>query len=78
MIVVGPTDSGKSSISKTLLGWAVRQNRKPVFVDLDLGQNSLTIPGAIAATIVSKPVDPVECIPLTDHLVYFYGHVTPR
>ncbi|TKY50607.1 CLP1-like protein [Spatholobus suberectus] len=36
VIVVGPTDSGK-----TKQGW------KPTFVDLDIGQGSITIPGCI-------------------------------
>lgn len=77
VIVVGPTDSGKSSLTKMLLGWATRQGWKPTFVDLDLGQGSLTIPGTLAATPVDVPVDPVEGIPLEAPLVYFYGHSTP-
>lgn len=77
VIVVGPTDSGKSTLSRMLLSWAAKQGWKPTFVDLDIGQGSITIPGCIAATPVELPIDPVEGIPLEMPLVYFYGHTTP-
>uniref|UniRef100_A0A1D1YGZ7 Protein CLP1 homolog n=1 Tax=Anthurium amnicola TaxID=1678845 RepID=A0A1D1YGZ7_9ARAE len=77
VIVVGPTDSGKSSLCKMLLSWACKQSWKPTFVDLDIGQGSITIPGCIAATPVEMPIDPVEGIPLEMPIVYFYGNATP-
>lgn len=77
-MVVGPTDSGKSSLSKMLLSWAAKQGWKPTFIDLDIGQGSITIPGCIAATPIEMPIDPVEGIPLEMPLVYFFGHTTPR
>lgn len=78
MIVVGPTDSGKSTLSRMLLSWAAKQGWKPTFVDLDIGQGSITAPGCIAATPIEMPIDPVEGIPLDIPLVYFFGHATPR
>lgn len=78
VIVVGPTDSGKSTLSRMLLSWAAKQGSKPTFVDLDIGQGSITIPGCIAATPIEMPIDPVEGITLDMPLVYFYGHTTPR
>ncbi|KAH1038547.1 hypothetical protein J1N35_040290 [Gossypium stocksii] len=77
VIVVGPTDSGKSTLSRMLLSWAAKQGWKPTFVDLDIGQGSITVPGCIAATPIELPIDPVEGIPLEMPLVYFYGHTTP-
>ncbi|KAG9451736.1 hypothetical protein H6P81_004640 [Aristolochia fimbriata] len=77
VIVVGPTDSGKSSLSRMLLSWAAKQNWKPTFVDLDIGQGSITTPGCIAATPIEMPIDPVEGIPLEMPIVHFFGHVTP-
>lgn len=78
VIVVGPTDSGKSSLSKMLLSWAAKQGWKPTYVDLDIGQGSITIPGCIGATPIEMPIDPVEGIPLDMPLVYFFGQTTPR
>ncbi|KAL9263448.1 CLP1-like protein [Drosera capensis] len=77
VIDVGPTDSGKSTLSRMLLSWAAKQGWKPTYVDLDIGQGSLTIPGCIAATPIELPIDPVEGIPLEMPLVYYYGHATP-
>ncbi|KAK9107758.1 hypothetical protein Syun_023769 [Stephania yunnanensis] len=77
VIVVGPTDSGKSTLSKMLLSWAAKQGWKPTFVDLDIGQGSITIPGCIAATPIEMPIDSVEGLPLEMALVYYFGHTTP-
>ncbi|CAN1153101.1 Protein CLP1 homolog [Linum perenne] len=77
VIVVGPTDSGKSTLSRMLVSWAAKQGWKPTYVDLDIGQGAITIPGCIAATPIELPIDPVEGIPLDMPLVYFYGHTTP-
>ncbi|GFZ19163.1 CLP-similar protein 3 [Actinidia rufa] len=77
LTVVGPTDSGKSTLSRMLLGWAAKQGWKPTFVDMDIGQASITIPGCIAATPIEMSIDPVDGIPLEMPLVYFYGHTTP-
>lgn len=77
VIVVGPTDSGKSSLARMLLSWAARLSWKPTFVDLDIGQGSISIPGCIAATPIEMPIDPIEGIPLEMPIVYFYGHTTP-
>ncbi|XP_021762293.1 protein CLP1 homolog isoform X1 [Chenopodium quinoa] len=77
VIVVGPTGSGKSTLSRMLLSWGAKQGWKPTFVDLDIGQGSITVPGSIAATPIEMPIDPVEGIPLEMPLVYFYGHTSP-
>ncbi|KAH7651190.1 polyribonucleotide 5'-hydroxyl-kinase protein [Dioscorea alata] len=77
VIIVGPIDSGKSSLCKMLLSWACKQGWKPTFVDLDIGQGSISIPGCIAATPVEMPIDIVEGIPLEMPIVYFYGHASP-
>ncbi|KAH7331825.1 hypothetical protein KP509_20G052100 [Ceratopteris richardii] len=77
ILVAGPTDSGKSSLAKMLLGWATKKQYKPMFVDLDPGQNSITIPGTLAATFVEEPVDPVNGIALKAPIAYFFGHTSP-
>ncbi|XP_044468287.1 protein CLP1 homolog isoform X2 [Mangifera indica] len=77
VIVVGPTDSGKSTLTRMLLSWAAKQGWKPTYVDLDIGQGSITVPGSIAATPIELPIDPIEGIPLEMALVYFFGHPSP-
>ena len=78
VIVVGPTDSGKSCLVRMLLGWAAREGWKPTYADLDIGQGSITVPGTVSATPVEMPIHPIEGVPLDLPLVYFYGHTTPR
>ena len=37
-MIVGPGDVGKSTLCRLMLNYAVRMGRRPVFVDLDVGQ----------------------------------------
>ena len=50
LMVVGPTDVGKSTLCRLLLNYAVRMGRRPIFVDLDVGQGHVSIPGTIGNT----------------------------
>lgn len=77
-MIVGPNDSGKSSISKMLLGWASRQGWKPIFVELDVGQGAITVPGTISASAIEEPISPSEGVPMNMPLVHFFGHTSPR
>jgi polyribonucleotide 5'-hydroxyl-kinase len=76
-ILLGPTDSGKSTITRMLCNWAVRSGWEPMMVDLDVGQGTITVPGCIAATPIESPVDIVEGYPLEMPLVFFFGHASP-
>ena len=38
VMICGPADVGKSTLCRLLLNFAVRMGRRPVYVDLDLGQ----------------------------------------
>lgn len=40
---MGPVDVGKSTLCQLLLNYAVRMGRRPVFVDLDVGQVSVCV-----------------------------------
>jgi len=37
-MVCGPVDVGKSTLCRILLNYGVRMGRRPIFVDLDVGQ----------------------------------------
>jgi len=47
LMVVGPSDVGKSTLCRILLNYAVRMGRRPIFVDLDVGQGQISIPGTL-------------------------------
>lgn len=78
VIVVGPTDVGKSSLCKLLLNYAVREGAAPSLVELDIGQGGITAPATICATPVEGPIDIEEGLPTDIPLVYYYGHTTPE
>eukprot|EP01023_Acetabularia_acetabulum_P032409 TRINITY_DN30261_c0_g1_i2.p1 TRINITY_DN30261_c0_g1~~TRINITY_DN30261_c0_g1_i2.p1 ORF type:complete len:430 (+),score=60.49 TRINITY_DN30261_c0_g1_i2:113-1402(+) len=75
-MIVGPTDSGKSTLCKILLNYAVRYGWAPIFVDLDIGQGSITVPGTISATPIQDPIHIEHGYPLITPLVFYYGNLS--
>lgn len=51
-MLVGPCDVGKSTVCKILLNYAVRTGRRPIFVDLDVGQGQISVPGTIGKLLL--------------------------
>ena len=49
VLICGPTDSGKTSLLKTLTAYACKLGRTPMVVDLDTNDNTLSIPGTVSA-----------------------------
>jgi len=76
-MVVGPGDVGKSTLTKILLNYAIRFGRRPIFVDLDVGQGSISIPGTIGAVLVERIASIREGFSMEAPLVYQLGHVSP-
>lgn len=77
MMIAGPTDSGKSTMARLLLNYAVRMGRTPVFVDLDVGQGSISIPGTIGACVVEEQVNITDSFDKHSPIIYSYGHKAP-
>lgn len=79
ILIAGPTDSGKTSLSRILLNYALRLGRKPTFIDLDVGQNSLAVPGAISSTPLDMNTLSINEGPfrLVTPLIFYYGYASP-
>ncbi len=77
ILVAGPTDSGKSTLCRTLCAYACRVGRCPTFVDLDLGQGDLSVPGTLVATPLDRGCLTVEeGYGLATPLAYYYAHTS--
>ena len=60
MLVVGPSDSGKSTLCRILCSYSARLERNITYVDVDVGQGNITVPGSIAASPIDKTSLDVE------------------
>lgn len=77
VLIVGPTDSGKSSLSKILLNYSIRLNYQPIFIDFDVGQSSF-IPGTISLVKLKEPIDIEQPFNNTSPISYYYGYTSPE
>ncbi|KAF2838708.1 Clp1-domain-containing protein [Patellaria atrata CBS 101060] len=87
VLVIGPHDSGKSSVVRILTAYAVKAGRLPVVVNLDPRQGVLSVPGSLTATGFGGLLDVEEgwgCSPISGPLglpvkmplVYHYGQAS--
>ncbi|KAA8895089.1 Pre-mRNA cleavage complex II protein Clp1-domain-containing protein [Sphaerosporella brunnea] len=88
-MIIGPHDAGKTSLLKILTGYAVRQGRRPVVVNLDPREGMLSLPGTLTAVSFSTIMDVEEGfgtsptsgpspVPAKLPLVYYYGVENPE
>jgi polynucleotide 5'-hydroxyl-kinase GRC3/NOL9 len=56
-ILIGATDSGKSTLTKYLVEKLIRENIKVSVVDADIGQSTLGLPGTISMRVFSNGKD---------------------
>jgi polyribonucleotide 5'-hydroxyl-kinase len=88
-MIIGPEDAGKTSLTKLLTGYAIRQGRAPCVVNLDPKEGMLSLPGTLTATNFSSIMDVEEGfgtsptngpspVPVKLPLVYYYGLEDPE
>jgi polyribonucleotide 5'-hydroxyl-kinase len=80
VLITGPTDVGKSTLSRILAAYACRVGRSPILVDLDVGQGELSVPGTVSASPIHRNcLSPENEDGFTNivPLVYYYGHTSP-
>lgn len=76
-MVAGPTDVGKSTLATILVNYAVRAGRRPLLVDLDVGQGAISVPGTIGAMMVERVAAVEQGFTQTAPIVYHMGHKSP-
>ncbi|KAL5265058.1 hypothetical protein ACHWQZ_G005964 [Mnemiopsis leidyi] len=77
ILVVGPQDVGKSTLCRLLCNYAVRMKQQPVYVDLDVGQGCIGIPGSIGALVLERQADVEEGFTEQLPIVYHFGYYFP-
>lgn len=77
ILITGPTDVGKSTLSRFLLNYAVKSGREPIFVDLDVGQSSLSITGTFGVLPINEQSDANGRFNEKDLCVYYFGYKSP-
>ncbi|KAL3464277.1 mRNA cleavage and polyadenylation factor clp1 [Aspergillus heterothallicus] len=88
VLILGPEDAGKTSLSKILTAYAVKVGRQPIVVNLDPTEGMLSVPGTLTATTFramldveegwgSSPMSGPSAVPVKLPLVYFYPMTNP-
>lgn len=75
-VILGPTDSGKSSLASLIANRALLRNLRVGVVDGDVGQADVGPPGCVSAAVISKTVLWLrEAVP---RYMKFIGDTTPQ
>jgi polynucleotide 5'-hydroxyl-kinase GRC3/NOL9 len=75
VMLVGGTDTGKSTLTIYLANMAIRSGLVPCVIDGDIGQGDLAPPTAIGAAVLSKQV--VDLRDVSPAMFEFVGSITP-
>ncbi|KAI5248679.1 SAICAR synthase-like protein [Aureobasidium subglaciale] len=89
VLVVGPDDSGKTSLLKCLTAWSLKMARTPTIVNTDPREGLLSIPGSLSAVTMgsmldvedgwgSSPVSGPTGVPVKTPLVYHFPFASPE
>ena len=88
VLLLGPDNAGKTSVSKILTAYATKVGRQPIVVNLDPNEGMLSVPGTLTATAFrtmldveegwgSSPMSGPSSVPVKLPLVYSYPHPSP-
>ncbi|HEV3433107.1 MAG TPA: Clp1/GlmU family protein [Nitrososphaera sp.] len=75
VMLVGDTDTGKSTLAIYLANTAIRRGLIPSIIDADIGQGDLAPPTAIGAAVLSKQI--VDLRDVNTSLFEFVGSISP-
>jgi polynucleotide 5'-hydroxyl-kinase GRC3/NOL9 len=60
ILIVGKTDSGKSSLATYIVNKALKLAFKPLLIDADLGQGDLAPPNAIGGAVIERQITDIR------------------
>ena len=76
LMIIGETDSGKSTLATYLINMALQKDMKVCIVDGDIGQGDLAPPGCIGAAMIERYVYDLRDV--NPDLFEFLGYISPR
>ncbi|PVU91616.1 hypothetical protein BB561_004299 [Smittium simulii] len=84
LLVLGSSDSGKSTLCRILANYAIRSFEAPIVINLDPANGMVTVPGTISATKFSHTINPIDGFMshgvvnssglIDQPLVFYYGY----
>ena len=74
VLVCGGNLSGKTTLCKILINYALKSQFVPIFIDLDLFNNEIGPPGCLMASVVTQPL-PTDLLPTA--VGFFHGYEDP-
>src|SRR5215210_4589940 len=77
VMLVGATDTGKSTLTTYLANMAIRHGIVPCVIDGDIGQGDLAPPTAVGGAVLSKQVLDLRDVGTTNTMFEFVGSITP-
>ncbi len=75
IIIIGPTNSGKSTLSLYLANVFLNHGLKPLLIDADIGQGDLAPPTCMGAAVISS--QEIDLWKVKTHLTNFIGGIKP-
>lgn len=86
VLIAGPSNTGKTTLTKTLASYATRKGDQPLVVNVDPKEGMLSLPGTLSASVFATVMDPEapdgwgstptsgpSSVPVKLPLVYLYG-----
>ncbi|KAL5594118.1 hypothetical protein BROUX41_001164 [Berkeleyomyces rouxiae] len=90
VMVVGPPNSGKTTLARTLTAYATRCEEQPLVTNLDPKDSMLSVPGTLSCSVFagvmdiespdgwgSSPSSGSSTVPVKVPAVFYYGHSQP-
>lgn len=77
-LLIGASDTGKTTLAKYLINEWISRGLKVAFLDGDAGQSTLGPPGALAMRVYHSKIQDLEIPQFSDDvLLFFIGSFTP-
>jgi polynucleotide 5'-hydroxyl-kinase GRC3/NOL9 len=75
IIIIGPSDTGKSTLTIFIANKLINRGFKPLIIDSDIGQGELSPPACIGSRIISKQT--IDLSNGTSDYINFIGNIQP-